>query len=266
MALSPYPLMLLDYLRYALCPSGQLLDALPPHCSPLDDRFLPFMPTNGTNVLLLFVLAMTWMNYRGLKLVGTASAIFVIFVMLPFVVLCAGSLPHLQPSEWLRTKPFGSNHVAPHLSTAIQTFIWCLNYWDSTSTLAGEVEKPQRVIPSALFSCCAMVILSYLIPILACTAALPGQTWATGFWVQAGSELGGATLQYWIFAAALVSFAGQFAAGQATVAYELLGMAELGQVPTCFMERNSDGVPIYSLGLSVIVLLGVVEVTGGKLG
>jgi len=140
-----------------------------------------------------------------------------------------------------------------------------MNYWDSASTTAGETENPNKSIPAALFYCIIAATCTYLIPIMVCTAALPDQEWFTGFWVQAGYEIGGHFMQYWILIAGMVSISGQFLAGHTTVAYEVLGMAELGQMPKCFIERNSDGVPIYSIILSTLMVLAVLAISDMQL-
>ncbi len=46
---------------------------------------------------------------------------------------------------------------------------WCcrnLNYWDSVSTLAGEVAHPRKTFPRALFIGVALVVFMYLGPLL----------------------------------------------------------------------------------------------------
>ena len=41
-----------------------------------------------------------------------------------------------------------------------------LNYWDSVSTLAGEVAHPRKTFPRALFIGVALVVFMYLGPLL----------------------------------------------------------------------------------------------------
>lgn len=52
-------------------------------------------------------------------------------------------------------------------STFINVMFWNLNYWDSVSTLAGEVDNPSKTFPKALMIGVAVVVASYLIPTLA---------------------------------------------------------------------------------------------------
>lgn len=44
---------------------------------------------------------------------------------------------------------------------------WCrnLNYWDSVSTLAGEVPNPAKTFPRALFGAVLLVVVTYVVPL-----------------------------------------------------------------------------------------------------
>jgi len=261
-SLAPYPLMLLDYIRYVVCPgvlAGQV-------CEPIDSSLLSFLPSNGVLFVIFFVLANTYLSWKGVEVVGAAAIILVAFVLLPFVVMCFWGLPHVDPSIWLRDRPFESPSISDvNWMKLMQTLFWCMNYWDSASTTAGETDNPNHSIPAALKYCLLGATCVYIIPILICTACLPQQKWYIGFWVSAGYEIGGHFLQYWILIAGIVSMTGQFLAGHTTVAYEVLGMAEVGQMPKLFLERNKDGVPIYSLLLSTAMVFLVLAVSDMRL-
>ena len=41
-----------------------------------------------------------------------------------------------------------------------------LNYWDSVSTLAGEVPVPHKTFPRALFAAVVLVVLTYALPLM----------------------------------------------------------------------------------------------------
>lgn len=256
-----YPIMVVDYMKYGICPDkleGGILTSV--HCSFMKERMASFLPDNSTLIITCFILVVTFLNWRGLKLVGPIAVLLVFFLLLPFLVLCMVGLPYMDTSRWLIDSPAG--YGAPGVTEInwfglLSTIFWLYNYWDSASTLAGEVQEPEKSIPSALSWCMIMTVMNYLLPIAVCAAALPVQTWSTGFWVQAGYELGGHFLQMWILFVAFASFVGQFLAGQASSSYELAGMAELGQLPAYLAQRNSHGVPILPLVLFIVVVFGV---------
>ena len=41
-----------------------------------------------------------------------------------------------------------------------------LNYWDSVSTLAGEVPQPAKTFPKALFGAVVLVVTTYALPLI----------------------------------------------------------------------------------------------------
>lgn len=51
-------------------------------------------------------------------------------------------VPHIQPSNWL-----GMDLATVEWATFINVMFWNLNYWDSVSTLAGEVDNPSKTFP-----------------------------------------------------------------------------------------------------------------------
>ncbi|KAI6678151.1 hypothetical protein NL676_038947 [Syzygium grande] len=116
---------------------------------------------------------------------------------------------------------------------------WNLNYWDKASTLAGEVENPSKTFPKALFGAVVLVVGSYLIPLLAGTGAVntPTSDWSDGFFAEVGFLIGGAWLRWWIQAAAAMSNMGLFEAEMSSDAFQLLGMSEMGMLPTIFAQR-----------------------------
>ncbi len=67
--------------------------------------------------------------------------------------------------------------------------------WDNASTVAGEVEAPQRTYPRAVFISVALVAITYVVPIAAMAAAgADPSTWDTGAWADAGRAYGGPVL------------------------------------------------------------------------
>jgi amino acid transporter len=116
---------------------------------------------------------------------------------------------------------------------------WNLNYWDKASTLAGEVENPSKTFPKALFGALILVVSSYLIPLLAGTGALksPSSEWSDGYFAEVGMLIGGVWLKWWIQAAAAMSNLGLFEAEMSGDAFQLLGMSEMGMLPSIFASR-----------------------------
>jgi amino acid transporter len=74
---------------------------------------------------MLFVLALsfslTYLNYRGLNVVGHTAMTTTIFIIAPFVLLCGLAAPHAQPANWMKFDP-----GAVQWSTFLNIMFWNL--------------------------------------------------------------------------------------------------------------------------------------------
>lgn len=215
-----YPVLFLDYLKSGIPALGGGL------------------PRATAALVLTFVL--TYMNYRGLTIVGWVAVLLGIFSILPFVVMGLVALPKLDPSRW-----FVVNLRDVDWNLYLNTLFWNLNYWDSISTLAGEVDNPKKTLPKALFYALILVVLSYFFPLLAGTGAIPlnRDLWTDGYFSDIAKILGGVWLRWWIQGAAAMSNMGMFIAEMSSDSFQLLGMAERGMLPEFFAKRSHFGTP-----------------------
>ena len=115
---------------------------------------------------IAIVAVFTFINIRGLELTGWSLTIIQIGVMVPLLVftvwgIFAGSgnpfSPVLVPGESLLTS----------LNLGLAIMMWMYSGWESMSTLAGEIENPQRVIPRALMIGTPIVIATYFVTVCA---------------------------------------------------------------------------------------------------
>ncbi|XP_062220014.1 polyamine transporter PUT1-like isoform X1 [Phragmites australis] len=219
-----YPVLFLDYLKSAV----PALGGGPPRA---------FAVLGLTAVLTL-------LNYRGLTVVGWVAICLGVFSVLPFFVMGLISLPKLRPTRWLVVD---LHNVDWNLY--LNTLFWNLNYWDSISTLSGEVDNPGKTLPKALFYAVIFVVVGYLYPLLAGTGAVPldrGQ-WSDGYFADIAKLMGGAWLMWWVQAAAALSNMGMFVAEMSSDSYQLLGMAERGMLPAFFARRSRHGTPLVGI-------------------
>ncbi|KAJ0961441.1 hypothetical protein J5N97_000190 [Dioscorea zingiberensis] len=99
-----------------------------------------------TLAVLILTAVLTYMNYRGLTIVGWAAVLLGVFSILSFIVMGFVAIPKLKPSRWLVV-----DIKSVSWNLYLNTLFWNLNYWDSISTLAGEVHNLKRTLPKALF-------------------------------------------------------------------------------------------------------------------
>ncbi len=65
-----------------------------------------------------------------------------------------------------------------------------LNYWDSVSTLAGEVPMAQILFPRAIGAAVVLVVLTYLLPLMAGLGVMgAAQEWKTGFFTVVAKQV-----------------------------------------------------------------------------
>ncbi|XP_010939690.2 probable polyamine transporter At3g19553 isoform X1 [Elaeis guineensis] len=216
-----YPVLFLDYLRPSLSPATRAA------------------------ALAAITAALTFLNYRGLHIVGLSAILLAAFSLSPFLALALLALPKIQPRRWLAFDPRRVNWRG-----YFNSMFWNLNYWDKASTLAGEVEDPTRTFPRALYGAVVLVVASYLIPLLAGTGAMDGSRtgeWTDGYFAQVGMVIGGPWLRWWIQAAAAMSNMGLFQAEMSSDSFQLLGMSEMGMLPAFFAIRSKYGTPTISI-------------------
>lgn len=229
-----YPVLFLDYLKSAL---------------PVLEQGLP-----RTVAIFGLTLALTYLNYRGLTIVGWAAVLLGVFSLLPFLVMGVVAIPKLKPSRWL-VLDLDNVDWALYLNT----LFWNLNYWDSISTLSGEVENPGRTLPRALFYALIMVVVSYFFPLLIGTGAVPldRDAWNDGYFSDIAKIVGGVWLRFWVQGASAVSNMGMFVAEMSSDSFQLLGMAERGMLPEAFAKRSRYGTPLVGILFSAsgVVLL-----------
>lgn len=229
-----YPVLLLDYMKSSIPALGE---GWP--------RIL---------AVLILTVALTYMNYRGLTIVGWIAVFLGVFSLLPFVFMGFLAIPKLEPSRWLVVN---IQHVDWNLY--LNTLFWNLNYWDSISTLAGEVHNPSRILPKALFYAVILVVAGYFFPLLIGTGAvkLDQELWSDGYFSDIAKMIGGVWLRAWIQGASALSNIGMFVAEMSCDSFQLLGMAERGMLPEFFGKRSRHGTPLVGILFSAsgVVLL-----------
>eukprot|EP00210_Caulerpa_lentillifera_P003135 g2995.t1 len=224
---SLYPLILARYLRWFI---------------PALDQTIPLKI-----FLILISVLLTYLNYRGLKVVGRVSVLLTIFILSPFVVLAGLGWNQVNFSNWLISKPAGEE--ADYFAFANVMF-WNLNYWDSVSTLGGEIGNATQVLPKALLTAVVLVCAGYLFPLALGVGIMGTTNWPEGFYGQLGDRIGGVWLKGWVILSAVASQVGLFTAELSSDAYLLLGLAEKGMIPKCIGYKSKRGTPTIGLLLS----------------
>jgi amino acid transporter len=156
-------------------------------------------------VSVVLVAIITWINVRGIQMVGQFATALELFILLPVLVTIVMGL-----AKW-QHNPF-SPLVPPHqpfnkiFGVGLALGIWLYSGYEQLSTVAGEVENPQRSFPRALAIVVPLSVATYFLPTLAALAALDNwQKWHTGYFSDAAQLIGGSWLGFWMTLAAMVT-------------------------------------------------------------
>src|ERR1700730_4920460 len=114
--------------------------------------------------------------------------------------------------------------------------------WVNASTIAAEVERPQRTYPRAMLAAVVIVALSYVLPFAAMwMTGLTSTAWETGSWADIAGLLGGPLLRIGVVLGGLISAFGMFNALVMSYSRLPLAMAQDGMLPGIFgkLQRRS---------------------------
>jgi amino acid transporter len=195
--------------------------------------------------LVVVVACCAW-NLCGASSVGEGSTALFAALLAPFAVLIVLGFWHgftVHPAiQW--------NHPASEegLSAAILVAMWNYMGWDNASTVAKEVENPQRNYPRAMVFSTALVAVSYILPLAAvAVAGFSVTSFTTGDWMTPAAALGGPWLGLAVVAGGCISGVGMFNALVMSYTRLPVAMAENNLLPRVLTRRNSRGVPWVSV-------------------
>jgi amino acid transporter len=195
--------------------------------------------------LAVVIFCCSW-NLRGAPAVGEGSVGLFALLLAPFVVFMALGIWRgftLHPAiHWTNS---GSEAA---LSTAVLVAMWNYMGWDNASTVAQEVENPQRNYPRAMIAAAMLAAVTYILPLLAMAlAGLSVESFSTGDWMTAANAIGGPLLGVAVVAGGALCGIGMFNALMMSYTRLPMAMAEDGMLPRFVARRNSRNVPWVSV-------------------
>jgi amino acid transporter len=117
--------------------------------------------------------------------------------------------------------------------------MWNYMGWDNASTIATEVERPQRTYPRAMLAAVVIVALSYIVPVGAMwMTGLSSSAWETGSWADIAGMLGGPLLRVGLALGGMISGFGMFNALVMSYSRLPLAMAQDGMLPKFFAKLH----------------------------
>ncbi len=182
-------------------------------------------------VSLAIVAVITYINVRGIQMVGKFATVLELFILLPVLVLVVIGLAKWHHNPFVPVIP-------PHQPTfhvfgvGLALGLWLYSGYEQCSTVAEEVDNPRRSYPLALALVVPMSIAAYFLPTLASLAALGNwESWHTGFFPTAAQLIGGRWLGAWMSLAAMITYVALLNSTILTSTRMPFAMAEDGYLP-----------------------------------
>jgi amino acid transporter len=177
------------------------------------------------------------MNIAGVKVVSTTSLWLFFALSAPFVAIICIAPFKFGALATAVTKPT-NNGI--DILTGLLICMWNYMGWDNASTIAAEVERPQRTYPRAMLLAVVIVAISYIVPVAAMwMTGLPPSAWDTGFWADIAGLMGGPWLRVALALGGMISGFGMFNALVMSYSRLPLAMAQDGMLPKAFGKLQS---------------------------
>src|SRR5882762_3448182 len=200
---------------------------------------------HGIYAGLFVVVTSAVLNLAGIRVVGITSLWLFFLLSAPFALIVV-----MAP---LKMGTLAEAHAAPAatglgLLGGMLVAMWNYMGWDNASTIAQEVERPQRTYPKAMIAAVVLVALSYVLPFLAVYfTGVPASAFGSdGAWAGVAGLVGGEILGFeWlrfpIVLGGMMSAFGMFNALVVSYSRLPLAMARAGLLPKFFGKMSAFG-------------------------
>jgi len=200
----------------------------------------------GVMVGLFVVIACAGLNIAGIRVVGITSLWLFFLLSMPFALIVLLSPFNLGAAISTPVAPVASTVGTVGLLGGILIAMWNYTGWDNASTIALEVERPQRTYPKAMIATVILVSLTYVVPFAAVyLAGVPAAAFTgDGAWAQVAGLIGGTWhganwLGFLLVLGGMMSGFGMFNALVMSYSRLPLAMAQDGMLPKVFAKTHS---------------------------
>lgn len=207
-------------------------------------------------VAIAVIVLFTYLNVRGTRLVGLTSSAFTLLIALPLLGMAG-------VAAWRVTQGQGTLPLirfeggGTSLAAGLAIVMWNYLGWDALSTVAEEVESPQKAYPRALAVGIPLVTAVYFLPTYFGLAFFPDAArWEEGAWPDVATAIGGAPLAFVVNLAGLVSPLALFTATMLGSSRLPFVLAEEGFLPKSLMAVH----PRFGTPWKAILLCGAVYI------
>ena len=203
---------------------------------------------------LSLIVLLTWINVRGIQMVGQVATVLEILIFIPVMTMVVIGLTHWHQNPF---KPW----LVPNQATfkifgvGLALGLWLYSGYEQLSTVAEEVENPQKAYPRALAMVVPLSIAAYFLPTFAgLGSAGHWDEWGTGFFSEAARMIGGPSLGTWMALAAMIGSIALLNSTILTTTRMPFAMAEDGYLPAILTRRHQRyGTPWLAIITSAVI-------------
>jgi amino acid transporter len=205
-------------------------------------------------ISVALIVVLTWINVRGIQMVGQVATALELFIFVPVMTMIVLGLMRWHHDPF---KPW----VVPHQATfkvfgvGLALGLWLYSGYEQLSTVAEEVEDPQRAYPRALAIVVPLSMAAYFLP--ACTGLASAgnwEHWHAGFFSDAAKIIGGPWLGTWMTVAAMLGSVALLNSTILTTTRMPFAMAEDRYLPEMLTRRHPRyGTPWLAIVASAVI-------------
>jgi amino acid transporter len=189
-------------------------------------------------VSFVLIAVIAWVNILGIRMVGKTATALELFMFIPVIALVVLGLAHWRHNPFVPLVP-------PHqafskvFGVGLALGIWLYSGYEQLSSVAEDVENPQRTYPRALAIVIPLSIATYFLPPFAALAALGNwQQWHDGYFSTAALLVGGAWLGHLMTVGAMVGNVALLNSTMLTATPMPFTLAEDGYLPPLLTQRH----------------------------
>ena len=180
----------------------------------------------------------TWLNVRGIQMVGKAATAFELFIFIPMAAMIVLGLSKWHHNPFVPLVP-PNRPFHDVFGVGLALGIWLYSGFEQLSSVADEVENPQRTYPRALAIVVPLSVAAYFLPTFAALASAGNwQDWKDGYFSTAAQSIGGAWLGNLMTIAAMVGTVALLNSTVLTSTRMPFTLAEDGYLPPFLTRRH----------------------------
>jgi amino acid transporter len=217
-------------------------------------------------VSFLLISLITWLNIRGIQMVGKAATIFEVFIFIPVIAMIVLGLAKWHHNPFAPLVP-PNQPFSKVFGVGLALGLWLYSGYEQLSTVAEEVDNPQRSYPRALALVVPLSIATYFLPTFAALAALGDwQNWKDGYFSTAAQLIGGPWLGSLMTVAAMVANVALLNSTVLTTTRMPFALAEDGYLPPFLTRKHPRyGTPWIAILISAAIYASLALHTLGQL-